>query len=79
MDRRKFVAMFIANELEMENYFMCMMMITLMYMFVSWQYERNVVNNNRVFTNHETHLSFMNRLLQSDFFVLVNLRWIEEH
>ena len=79
MDRRKFVAMFIANELEMENYFMCMMMITLMYMFVSWQYERNVVNNNRVFANHETRLSFMNRLLQSDFFVLVNLRWIEEH
>ena len=79
MDRRKFVAMFIANELEMENYFMCMMMITLMYMFVSWQYERNVVNNNRAFANHETRLSFMNRLLQSDFFVLVNLRRIEEH
>ena len=79
MDRRKLAAMFIANELEMKNYFICMMMVTLMYMFIAWQYERKIVHNNRVFANHETCLSFVNRLLESDFFVLVNLGWIGEH
>ena len=48
MDRRKLVVMFIANELEMGNYFICMMMVALMYMFIAWHYERKIVNNNRV-------------------------------
>ena len=66
--------MYIANELEMENYFICMMMITLMYMFVAWHYERNIVNKNQVFANHQTRLSFVNRLLESDVFCISQLR-----
>ena len=74
MDQRKLAAMFIANELEMKNYFICMMMVTLMYMFIAWHYERKIVNNNRVFANHETRLSFVNRLLESDVFCISQLR-----
>ena len=66
--------MYIANELEMENYFICMMMITLMYMFVAWHYERNIFNKNQVFANHQTRLSFVNRLLESDVFCISQLR-----
>ena len=74
MDRRKLIVMYIANELEMENYFICMMMITLMYMFVAWHYERNIVNKNQVFENHQTRLSLVNRLLESDVFCISQLR-----
>ena len=66
--------MYIANELEMESYFIFMMMITLMYMFVAWHYERNIVNKNQVFANHQTRLSFVNRLLESDVFCISQLR-----
>ena len=66
--------MYIATELEMENYFICMMMITLMYMFVAWHYERNIVNKNQVFANHQTRLSFVNRLLESNIFCISKLR-----
>ena len=66
--------MYIANELEMENYFICMMLITLMYMFVAWHYERNIVNKNQVFANHQTRLSFVNRLLDIDVFCISQLR-----
>ena len=66
--------MYIANELEMENYFICMMLIELLYMFVAWHYERNIVNKNQVFANHQTRLSFVNRLLESDVFCISQLR-----
>ena len=74
MDRRKLIAIFITNELEMKNYFICMMIVTLMYMFIAWQYERKIVNNNRVFANHEIRLSFVNRLLESNVFCISQLR-----
>ena len=66
--------MYISNELEMENYFTCKMMITLMYMFIAWHYERNIINKNQVFTNHQTRLSFVNRMLECDVFCISQLR-----
>ena len=66
MDRRQLATfLLLVNNLELETFCMCFMLVLLMYMYASWHYERLPLVN-RVFARNETRISFVISLLGSD-------------
>ena len=74
MDRRQLAAyLLLIDDLKLEFFCMCFMLVLLMYMYVLWHYEHLPLVN-RVFVRNETHISLVNNLLGNDVHCISKLR-----
>ena len=74
MDRRQLAAfLLLIDDLDLEYFCMCFMLVLFMYMYASWHYEHLGLRN-RVLARNETRISFVNTLLGSDVHCISQLR-----